>query len=124
MNVQHNCIKEIGTTNKFIKDSELKSKIDEIYYSQMPRPTQSQIITQLTKKINSENNEEESKIPISQRIVYNQWSKLNRDNKINDTDFGKIRQTNRKTDFELFKFRCSNFPVGKNLFICYSSKFQ
>lgn len=124
MNVQHNCIKKIGTTNKFIKDSELKSKIDEIYYSQMPRPTQSQIITQLTKKINSENNEEESKIPISQRIVYNQWSKLNRDNKINDTDFGKIRQTNRKTDFELFKFRCSNFPVGKNLFICYSSKFQ
>lgn len=124
MNVQHNCIKEIGTTNKFIKDSELKSKIDEIYYSQMLRPNQSQIITQLTKKINSENNEEESKIPISQRIVYNQWSKLNRDNKINDTDFGKIRQTNRKTDFELFKFRCSNFPVGKNLFICYSSKFQ
>ena len=124
MKVQHNCIKEIGTTNKFIKDSELKSKIDEIYYSQMLRPTQSQIITQQTKKINSENNEEESKIPISQRIVYNQWSKLNRDNKINDTDFGKIRQTNRKTDFELFKFRCSNFPVGKNLFICYSSKFQ
>lgn len=48
---------------------------------------------------------------------------LNKQNKDDDLNFQKIILTKRRTSFELFKYRFSN-SEGKNLIICFSSKFQ
>lgn len=93
-------------------------KAEKIYLSQTPRPTQSEILTQLSKQIDS--------IPVLERIVYNTWAKLNKENKKKkDDDFQDTVKTTNNNNFELFKFCFSNYSEGKNsLIICYSSKFQ
>lgn len=117
MNENHICKKETYPAEKYITDLEIKSSIEQIYTSQNPRPTQSQIITQLVKQYDN--------IHIPERIVYNTFTKLQKENKKKDDDFDNSLKTYEEKNFELFKYRFFNFSEGINKYIiCYCSKFQ
>lgn len=62
-NDNHTCQKGKRSTTNYIVDLEHKNRIEKIYLSQTPRPTQLEILTQLSKQIDC--------IPVSERIVYN-----------------------------------------------------
>ena len=108
--------KKTGYLDEFIKVTELKQKIEDIYYSKTPRPTKANLLIQLLQIYKS---------PIPEGIVNSHYSLLEKKNKKTDIDFKKILQTKEGTRFELFKYRFydQNPPITKFI-ICYCSDFQ
>lgn len=67
INEEHTCTKKTGYLDEFIKVTELKQKIEDIYYSKTPRPTKANLLIQLLQIYKS---------PIPEGIVNSHYSLL------------------------------------------------
>lgn len=123
INSNHTCIKETGMVKRMISDSFLKSKVEEIFYSQPIRPTKQQVITRLYEYFDQTTPEGEEMQTFSESLVTNYYIELIKKDKQEDPDYSKVLKTKRNDIFELFKHRYSDGNTC-SFIICYSSHFQ
>lgn len=115
-NPTHTCIKQTDNVELYIKDAEIKQKIEEIYFSKNPRPSRNELLIELLQKIQP---------PISKTMVNSHYTYLEKKYKKIDKDFSEFIKTTDGKRFELFKIRffINNPPVSKFI-ICFCSDFQ
>lgn len=125
VNSVHTCTKEEGIVDRIISDSQIKTWVEEMYLSVTPRPTRKQITTMIYNKISEETKKGRERPIISEVLINNFYTSLEKQYKKVDHDFEKMLKTKRGTIFERFKHRFANKQDGQNdLIICYCSDFQ
>ena len=120
LNDEHTCPQVHHIASKLISDAQIKSWVEEIYLSTSPRPTRTQIFSLLLKRVQDKTEVGQELQTVSESLVNNFYTALEKKYKVIDEDFRKMLSTKRGTIFERFKYR---FGEG-SLIICYCSDFQ
>lgn len=124
-NEPHTCNKK-ALLCRVLDDLKIREMVEEIYLSETPRPTRYQVISILNEKIKKETPEGQERQSVSEMLVNNIYTSLEKKHKIIDPDFSMMLKTERNTIFERFKYRFTSKknPNMSDLIICYCSDFQ
>lgn len=120
LNSNHTCPHIENVVNNIINEAQIKQWVEEFYLSVSPRPTRATMIALVHKKIKEETKDGEEGQTVSETLINNFYTALEKEHKRKDKDFVVMLLTQRNTIFERFKYRFGN----GSLMICYCSDFQ
>lgn len=121
---EHVCDEIKNPVIKVIQNANLKSMMEEIFLSSEPKPTLTQMISMLYKKIEAENTEGHETLKIDEKVVKSFYPILLKKYKKEDSDFPNDSKNNPPCSMELFKIRFRSSQDSRQLIICYCSEFQ
>lgn len=122
INPEHICSQE-NPVVRIITNAALKKMMEDIFKSTNPRPTRSEMLLRLYKKIEDETPKGQEKQKIDEKLVKSFYFDLEKTYKKDDCDF-KTDTKCPPSRLELFKLRTYTGDESRSLIICYSSKFQ
>lgn len=121
----HTCKNQTKTVAKLYSQAEIRSKVEQIFLSEKPRPSRIQLLNKLYKQLRDETPEGEERQVFSENLVSSYYAELSKKYNVDD-DFNDTTLTTRDTNFELFKIKYPDKDnPGKSLtIVCYCSDFQ
>lgn len=124
--IAHTCGVCTDTIKKLISDSELNTKVEELFYSQRPPMSRTQLINKLYSHFNGINNDGSVQYTFSEQKVNSFYTNLYKKSQKIDPEYQIFARTRRNTKFELFKIRTTDPQDAQksSLIICYCSDFQ
>lgn len=96
INNEHTCPFQTKIIAKLLSETEIKQKVEKIFTSVKPRPSQNQLVSLLCKQIKEETPEGEEPQMFSTYLVSNYYSELCKKHQTNDEMFRSFTMTQRE----------------------------